>query len=338
MEKFSNLVLELYRAVNFIAYEDFQKHALQLVESLVQFDSAIWSVVSFSGDTPVINHVQLHDKTSTHIVSMEVIQCWLPLLQLCLESPGHTFVASAMDPTMSLELRNSTGQYGIAHAAATSLAHDLSGTFTFISIFRRNPAQTYIESDRLLIQSIMPHLIETESRSRIRHMGLTTCVRSERILSLAVTDKTGILYSAEPGFLELIRLEWAHWQGPELPSPMLARLAINVESHYCGSEIVIEPFPTNKLIFLKARRRNAVDRLSQREASIARLFADGCTYKEIALELRISPATVRSHLGAAYMKLDITNKAELVNVLRHAFPSVDSTRVSHEQSTTTKSK
>ncbi len=55
--------------------------------------------------------------------------------------------------------------------------------------------------------------------------------------------------------------------------------------------------------------------LSKREFTVAEHYATGQSYKEIARELDISPATVRNHIAAIYRKLDIHNKAQLVHRL-----------------------
>jgi len=56
-------------------------------------------------------------------------------------------------------------------------------------------------------------------------------------------------------------------------------------------------------------------RLSERESDVARRYADGRTYKEIAEALFISPATVRNHLAHIYRKLEINGKAELARIV-----------------------
>lgn len=55
--------------------------------------------------------------------------------------------------------------------------------------------------------------------------------------------------------------------------------------------------------------------LSPRERSVAVLYGQGLTYKEVARRLGISPATVRHHLRQAYAKLGIQDKAEISWVL-----------------------
>jgi DNA-binding CsgD family transcriptional regulator len=53
------------------------------------------------------------------------------------------------------------------------------------------------------------------------------------------------------------------------------------------------------------------DALSPREIEIARHYAEGATYHEIAAALGIAPSTVRTHLAAIYRKLGVSSKLEL---------------------------
>lgn len=67
------------------------------------------------------------------------------------------------------------------------------------------------------------------------------------------------------------------------------------------------------------------ERLSPREAEIAKAYASGDTYHRIAERLSISPLTVRTHLAAIYRKLGVSSKLELHKVLNGA-PSVRADR------------
>lgn len=55
--------------------------------------------------------------------------------------------------------------------------------------------------------------------------------------------------------------------------------------------------------------------LSAREDEVARRYVDGLSYKEIARDLAISPATVRTHLNTIYRKLEVTSRIELLRRL-----------------------
>jgi DNA-binding CsgD family transcriptional regulator len=56
--------------------------------------------------------------------------------------------------------------------------------------------------------------------------------------------------------------------------------------------------------------------LSTREAEVARLLAAGLCYKEIAWRLKIRMGTVQSHVTAAYRKLGVSCKEDLMLLLR----------------------
>ena len=55
---------------------------------------------------------------------------------------------------------------------------------------------------------------------------------------------------------------------------------------------------------------SGMDRLTPREREILSLLAQGQLYKEIALQLGISPSTVRAHLHAVYGKLAVRSRTQ----------------------------
>ena len=54
-----------------------------------------------------------------------------------------------------------------------------------------------------------------------------------------------------------------------------------------------------------------LDQLTTREREVLRLIARGYLYKEVALELSISPKTVEAHVSAVLRKLQLTNRHQL---------------------------
>ncbi|UWR21235.1 LuxR C-terminal-related transcriptional regulator [Sulfitobacter sp. S190] len=61
-------------------------------------------------------------------------------------------------------------------------------------------------------------------------------------------------------------------------------------------------------------------RLSPREQQIAKSYAAGCNYQEIAANLHIAPSTVRTHLATIYRKLEVSSKVDLANRLNGQGP------------------
>jgi DNA-binding CsgD family transcriptional regulator/GAF domain-containing protein len=62
------------------------------------------------------------------------------------------------------------------------------------------------------------------------------------------------------------------------------------------------------------------DRLSPRELEIARAYAGGDNYHQIADRLCIAPSTVRTHLATIYRKLEVPSKLELHGILEGGSP------------------
>lgn len=66
--------------------------------------------------------------------------------------------------------------------------------------------------------------------------------------------------------------------------------------------------------FSKVNTNKALEVLTNRENEILTFLSKGLLYKEIALQLSISPETVRKHLYNIYDKLHVNNRTEAVNI------------------------
>jgi LuxR family transcriptional regulator, maltose regulon positive regulatory protein len=58
--------------------------------------------------------------------------------------------------------------------------------------------------------------------------------------------------------------------------------------------------------------------LTERELEVGRLIAEGCSTRQAAAELFISPKTVEFHLGRVYRKLAVSNRAQLTRAMMAA--------------------
>ncbi len=59
-------------------------------------------------------------------------------------------------------------------------------------------------------------------------------------------------------------------------------------------------------------RPEAPSTMSRRELQVARAYTSGQTYRQIADDLHIAPATVRTHINNIYRKLEVSSKIELL--------------------------
>ena len=78
-----------------------------------------------------------------------------------------------------------------------------------------------------------------------------------------------------------------------------------------GDEILLEQIRRELATVAGGRRPGPpLELLSAREAQVLEQVAGGLTNREIAAQLRISPATVQRHLANIYTKLDVRNRTE----------------------------
>ena len=112
--------------------------------------------------------------------------------------------------------------------------------------------------------------------------------------------------------VETARIPWL----PTLALDQLLYLSFNLVSMSAAIRL-FKPDESGTPIMdsVPAERRRMLN-LSAREAEIAVLIARGMANKQIAAELSISPATVRTHIYNLYQKVGAGSRVELLNRLR----------------------
>lgn len=72
----------------------------------------------------------------------------------------------------------------------------------------------------------------------------------------------------------------------------------------------------------QARDQGRAEQLSERENEVLQLIAAGATNTEIAESLHVSPATVKTHVGSIFTKLDVRDRAgAIVYAYQHGLVS-----------------
>ncbi len=130
----------------------------------------------------------------------------------------------------------------------------------------------------------------------VRVIVLTTFELDEYVFTALRAGASGfVLKDAEPE--EMLRAVRAVAAGGSLLSPSVTRRVID---QFAGPTAAA-PLPHPQL-----------DQLTEREREIVSWVATGRSNDEIAAELVVSPATVRTHVGRAMMKLGARDRAQLV--------------------------
>jgi DNA-binding CsgD family transcriptional regulator len=151
----------------------------------------------------------------------------------------------------------------------------------------------------------------TDELRRIDPLAKATSAAVGVAANFCLADGEGLIHDGSERLVALLKSEWPHWTGPNLPKALHARDG----THWSGERVMVDFMAVHDCWLMKVRSRRAEDSLSEREHTIARRYADGASYKEIAQSLGTAPTTVRAHLRSIYSKLGVTRKTQLTGLL-----------------------
>ena len=161
-----------------------------------------------------------------------------------------------------------------------------------------------LRPDVVVMDIRMPHVNGIEATRRI---VAEPALRHTRVLILTTFDADEYVYDAlragASGFL--------------LKDASAADLLAAIRAVAAG-DALLAPSITRKVIAQFARRANprhaspVLEKLTPRERDVLALVADGLSNDEIAAELVVSAATVKTHIGHLLAKLAARDRAQLV--------------------------
>ena len=317
LEGLSQFLLELHRTSREIPHSGFKDWVFEHLARLIRFDSAWWGSGS---ERPL----QVH-RVHLHRCSPRILDEYPRFIEqdffreAVSRSPGRVMLFSDLMSREAFEqtdiYRNFGRLFRVEWSMGVVLIEPVSSLNEFVTIWRHDARKPFSESDRQMMQAVVPHAFEAHRICRINQ--LRDPAGTQRATPWALCDGNGLLQDLAPAFVDLIRQEWPQWRDAELP--LALRAAIARSRRFTGARVVFELRETVGLLLIEARQRSALDDLTPREMQVSRRYAHGETYIEIAKALGVAPATVRNQIYRSYRKLDVNNKAELVHRL-HQVP------------------
>ncbi len=326
-------LLHLYRGSREYSVARLPDWALEHTSSLVPFDSAVWTIGTGTTGMHSVHSFRL---------PVEFIKLW----------KKHAKAGSVMNATngggngrsktcTSLAPRakdtSITGDFpppglcarsDIRHAMCTTVQDTFTGLYHSICFYRHGINKPFSGRERMLIEFCAPHLVEARHNNIAAHLSTH---KQEGCLS-GICDKRGMLHHMEPGFGDLLKIEWPEFRPPYIASGALLN-HLKRRSAYEGKRVIITITSLGDLMSLQLRRQSRVCRLSSRERLITKHLMAGSTYKQIAQALDISPFTVTKHANSIYKKTGAENKTQLARKFREmkeATPVCARTRASGE--------
>lgn len=321
----SEILIALHHGANVVSPDKFREYALDLVQSLIPFDSAVWGKQSRNSDELVASEIYLHGQQEGLLQGLEKIRqldTWLSQDQIVQPWITVNFNCSLPPRALTTELRRQFDVLGLMHCLCTTGYDPLSQSPHHILLSRKDIGRPYSEDERLLKQFLMPHL-ESACDNNYRLLPQTSSHNpsgTERRQSNALTNQQGVLFATEPRFMDLLQSEFPSWRGPLLPERLLKTFIEENNDRYVGSAVTLTASRRSSMWLLWARPKQPIDDFSARTMKLAAYFAQGHNHKEIGQMMNISPATVRNHISIIYKKLQVSNKSQLAQLLSRIRP------------------
>lgn len=315
-----NVLLELYPLALASSICEFEPGLFELLGQVMTFDSACMGRVALTADGPVLHNGFLFRQPPELIVDWEVNKRDDPLLAVLASRLGESepicVATSDLASTQFTQaIREFVLRYSITHGLACFFEDRVLGLHYFISFYRTCSASEFGPSDKDLMRALMPHLVSAININRVRHIDQIRLAASAQTAAVAICDGLGILQHAERAFGTLMRAEWPAWSGPVLPACVELGQHGRAPLGYIGARVSFKVERIADLVVVRAKAQSPVDSLSPRQRSVAQLYAEGLTYKEVARRLAISPTTVRHHLRQVYETLGIHDKCRIASLL-----------------------
>jgi DNA-binding CsgD family transcriptional regulator len=318
MEELSAVLLGLYSAARRVPLGEFQDAALALIQPLVAFTSAAWGSGRVLADGLAHHSVHLMGDPPDRLMDYEEVKHQDIAAFTVGKNPGRAFAFHA--PSLFREhryagIREYAKRWDHQSYILASRVDTESGLLQWVGVYRGDADDQYSETERQLIELLLPHLNEALGINRILNL------RRESPAALhgaAIVDRFGVLHHADAQFLEFMQRECPRSGGRSLPPALIEHLGRSPGNLYSGRWIVLRARPIRDLLLLHARHRTRVDDLTPRQLAVARQVADGLPYKKIAQRLGLSPATVRNYAQTIYERLGVHSRHELTAQLKAA--------------------
>lgn len=316
----SELLLDIYRAAREQPTAHFQEAVLRSIKAHISFDSARWGAGNFDNRAVHANVLHLHNEDADSVPAYEEIKeqdlAVHHITALSVQGKKRQSIRFCADTlyagSASAGMRDYTTRFEHRNTLISAATEPASKRVHWMSLYRADEGKEFALRDQHLLYLVMPHCEEARIQNWIAHLPSDSAASRRVRFVRAVADPGGLIYFATPGFYDLLTTELP--VVPELlPKDLIAGLTAG--RPYLGRAVIIEARSEAGMLMVRARARSPADDLSPREAEVARLTVSGKTYKEVARDLRLAPATVRTLMQRIHQKLGTCNMTEWVHLI-----------------------
>lgn len=312
---FSELLLNMYRSAQELPVTVFPDVGISMIKKMIDFDMALFGLFSIDQDDKPLGHfAHLHNE------QLKDIEEWIEIsksdfvLKNMVKNPG-----TAMSYVSHISLSNrehaSLLDYAMRrkHSNLLTLANNYgkNGIYSGLSLRRSDRRWQFENKDNKIIEIIMPHFNEALRINRSLFAQRISNSTTEVFRGCCIFDDSGLIHYQDHSYEAFARSTFQDFEPYKLPNDLRVGFCHNRHHRIIRGHFIFEAKKIGHLHFVHIRTKRTMDVLTEREFEIAMFYGTGLSSKEIAVELFISPSTVRRHLESIYFKLKIKSKADL---------------------------
>lgn len=316
MHELSRLLGDLYDIAQHASLKDFPSEVLRILRSSINFDGAV--IGMGEADTGLntdlrITQAHVYNRASSLLDDYAQVSAMDPVTNIFvggLTRPLRVDCCALYSQKQLLELNEFARRHDLSHLLLYGNRPAVDGQARWIVLYHGTRQEfTAAETERLHL--IWPHLSRAINTNRFWILDQRDSGRARR--ASALVNRHGVIEAADPNFFVLLRRQWPACDQKRLPKPAMDCLAQG--RVYRGKHVEIDMAQEADYLVCDAKAVDTLAALSPKEYSVARRFASGMNYKDIARELGVSQYTVRNQLARLYDKLDVHDKAALAQYL-----------------------
>jgi DNA-binding CsgD family transcriptional regulator len=305
--KVDRYIARLYRSGLAVAPEHYRAWALETLARVIPHDGALWGSGSAArGRFHTRTVVGLPEEFPSQLEATHQINPLFPRIMANLEQPvDMASVLSDADFHRSEIYRRVFQPQGIERILSTGHLDRRSGLYSLVTLYRRNPDESFTAQEKQWQRRITYHLFNAASHVFFVH----ELHRSDRPpgSGAAVVDSTGQFHEAQPRFLDLLE---AHYPDPSRAQALPFPLPEAGTSGIVGA-LGVKCEALGDLFLIHLWTAGPLDRLTAREREVVNAVAQGLSFKQAAKKIGVAPSTVANHLYRVYRKLGVYSRTEL---------------------------
>jgi DNA-binding CsgD family transcriptional regulator len=305
VDGFGAFVLELQAAAAGGDVSAFQERAMQLLGGMLPFDGGWWGRAMSADGLHRVHCSYVYRLPPDVAERMNIGDPHNLVAQRTTEQPDRALWFGPDDWATQPSTAALAVHMGIAQSLCITRVDASTGVASFVSVVRHDKEPQFDADEQRWLERLTPHLAAALDLCLVAQLNR---LHDTQPTTLLATDAEGWLRVAEPGAVTMLRQEWPAWMGPRLPKALQDRIAAG-RPNFLGRHLHAGLTWKEEHVFVTLRQRDARDLLTPRERAVAVAFAAGQSYREVAAELGLAPATVRHHLRATYQKLGVSDKA-----------------------------